>query len=192
MFFSVILPIYNVEKYLNECVESILAQTFKDYEIILVDDGSKDGSGAICDAYAEQYDFIKVIHKENGGSSDARNKGIEAAKGEYIVYIDGDDYVIRFDFLESIYKKIDEENTDIVLYKFAKFFDDEKIFEPCTFSLPCIGNKSDPDALLLELVKKDAYYGMAWVKAFRRSIVIENGICTCHQYQLVALSGKAP
>ncbi|MBP1535818.1 MAG: glycosyltransferase, partial [Ruminococcus sp.] len=79
--YSFVIPVYNVEKYLNECVDSILSQTYKDYEIILVDDGSKDNSGKICDEYAAKYDFIKVIHQENMGLSMARNNGVDAAEG---------------------------------------------------------------------------------------------------------------
>ena len=103
--FSIILPIYNVEKYLPKCVESILSQTFTDYEIILVDDGSTDNSPAICDKFAKEHSNIKVIHKVNGGQSEARNLGADTANGEYIIFIDSDDFIIKNDFLEKINKK---------------------------------------------------------------------------------------
>ncbi|MGM9549262.1 MAG: glycosyltransferase family 2 protein [Faecousia sp.] len=90
---SVIVPVYNVEAYLPRCVESILAQTYGKLEIILVDDGTKDNSGAICDAYARQDDRIRVIHKPNGGLSSARNAGIDAAAGEYLSFVDSDDWI---------------------------------------------------------------------------------------------------
>lgn len=90
---SVVVPAYNIEKYLERCVESILAQTFADLEILLVDDGSKDQSGALCDVYAEKDCRIRVIHKANGGLSDARNAGTEKARGNWICYIDGDDFI---------------------------------------------------------------------------------------------------
>ena len=90
---SVIVPVYKVEKYLKRCVNSILNQDFEDYEIILVDDGSPDGCPAICDEYAKLYAKISVIHKKNGGLSDARNIAVAQSKGEYIVFIDSDDYV---------------------------------------------------------------------------------------------------
>lgn len=94
MKFSVIIPVYNVEKYLSTCIESILGQNFKDFEVILVDDGSTDNSGNICDEIAQKYcDFIRVIHKENGGLSSARNAGLKVAEGEYIVFVDSDDYI---------------------------------------------------------------------------------------------------
>lgn len=92
MLLSVVIPVYKVEKYLNECVDSIINQSFDDYEIILVDDGSPDKCPEICDEYANKYDFIKVIHKQNGGLSAARNTGIDAASGEYIMFLDSDDY----------------------------------------------------------------------------------------------------
>lgn len=172
MFFSVILPIYNVEKYLEECVRSVLAQSFTDYELLLVDDGSKDSSGRICDELAAQDARIKVIHKENGGLSDARNAGTRVAEGQYIVYIDSDDFITSADFLLDIYNKATEKDSDVVLYKYSKYFDDTAEMADCTFSLGFADEISDSDELLYEMVKRDAYYGMAWVKAFKRSLVV--------------------
>ena len=90
---SVIVPVYNVEAYLPRCVDSILAQTYKNLEIILVDDGTKDRGGVICDEYAAKDPRVKVIHKENGGLSSARNAGIDVARGEYLAFVDSDDYL---------------------------------------------------------------------------------------------------
>ena len=90
---SVILPIYNVAQFLPRCIESVCSQTYDNLEIILVDDGSPDDCGDICDKYAEKDNRIVVVHKQNGGLSDARNKGAEIANGEYITFIDSDDYV---------------------------------------------------------------------------------------------------
>ena len=90
---SVIIPVYNVEKYLRRCVESVLNQTYVNLEIILVDDGSLDKSKSICDEFAQKYERVKVIHKKNGGLSSARNAGIELATGEYIGFVDSDDDV---------------------------------------------------------------------------------------------------
>ena len=90
---SVIVPVYNVEKYLNRCIDSILNQKFTDFELILVDDGSPDNCGVICDEYAENDSRVRVVHKENGGVSAARNSGIEVANGEYIMFVDSDDYI---------------------------------------------------------------------------------------------------
>ena len=98
---SIIIPVYNVEKYLNCCVDSVLAQTYKDFELILVDDGSSDNSGKICDEYAEKDSRICVIHKQNSGPSDSRNEGLDIAKGEYVYFVDSDDYA-EPDLLEKI------------------------------------------------------------------------------------------
>lgn len=109
---SVIVPIYGVELYLDNCIKSIIRQTYKNLEIILVDDGSPDRCGSICDSYAEKDIRIKVIHKENGGLSDARNTGIKIAKGDYITCIDSDDYVSN-DYIEYLLYKIQENNADM-------------------------------------------------------------------------------
>lgn len=112
---SIIVPIYNVEKYLHKCVDSILNQTFKNYELILVDDGSPDNSPKIADEYAEKYpEIITVLHKKNGGVGDARNYGISHAKGEYILILDSDDY-IENDMLECLYNSNLGLNSDIVV-----------------------------------------------------------------------------
>ena len=92
MRFSIIIPVYNSEKYLKACVNSVLQQSYKDIEVILVDDGSKDRSPQICDTYAGQDKRIRTIHKKNGGTADARNAGLEVATGDYITFIDNDDY----------------------------------------------------------------------------------------------------
>ena len=107
MKISIIVPIYNVENYIRQCVESVIAQTHQDLELILVDDGSPDNCGRICDTYAEGDSRIKVIHKENGGLSDARNVGVANATGEYILFLDGDDYWIAPCFLENLSLRIE-------------------------------------------------------------------------------------
>lgn len=109
---SVIVPVYNAEKYLARCVDSVLAQSFDDFELILVDDGSNDGSGAICDKYATRDSRVKVLHKKNGGVSAARESGIAQARGEYIAFIDADDYIAE-DYLKVLYQDIVKYNADI-------------------------------------------------------------------------------
>ncbi len=109
---SIIVPVYNVEKYLEKCVDSILKQTFTDFELILVDDGSPDNSGAICDQYAEKDARVKVIHKENGGLSSARNAGIDVARGKYLGFIDSDDYIAE-DMYALLYNNIVKEEADM-------------------------------------------------------------------------------
>lgn len=109
---SVIVPIYNVEQYLTHCIETILQQSYEKLEIILVDDGSLDNCGKVCDEFALKDSRIKVIHKQNGGLSDARNAGIDIATGDYITFIDSDDYVMP-DMIETLMNILTEENTDI-------------------------------------------------------------------------------
>ena len=103
---SVIVPVYNVEKYLSRCIDSILAQTFTDFELLLIDDGSKDKSGEICDEYANKDNHVKVFHKENGGVSSARNLGLDNAQGEWITFVDSDDFV-NSDWLSYYAKSFD-------------------------------------------------------------------------------------
>ena len=111
---SIIVPVYNAEKYLNRCIDSILSQTMTDFELLLIDDGSKDESGCICDEYAEEDARVKVIHKPNGGVSSARNLGIDRAKGKYIIFIDSDDYWLLPDCLESLTLMMDKFGCDCV------------------------------------------------------------------------------
>ena len=113
---SIIVPIYNVESYLRKCVDTLLAQDYADYEIILVDDGSPDKCPAICDDYAAQYDYIRVIHRENGGLSAARNSGIEVAKGKYVMFVDSDDYV-EPNVLGRLMAYIERDNLDVLRYR---------------------------------------------------------------------------
>lgn len=111
---SVIVPVYNAEKYLPECVESVLHQTLSDLELILVDDGSTDGSPALCDAYAGQDRRVRVIHKQNGGVSTARNAGLDVATGSYIAFVDSDDYIAP-DMYEKLLAKAVEYTCDVVM-----------------------------------------------------------------------------
>lgn len=120
---SIIVPVYNVENYLDECLMSIINNYIPGLEIILVDDGAKDNSGKICDSYAEKYDFIKVKHRPNGGLSAARNTGIELAKGKYIWFVDSDDYISDTS-IKDIFSRIDK-NVDVIVGNYLIFWEDE-------------------------------------------------------------------
>lgn len=120
---SVIVPVYNVEKYLQRCVDSLLAQTHEDLEILLVNDGSTDGSPALCDAYAKKDARIRVIHQKNGGLSAARNTGIDAATGEYLAFLDSDDYVDRATY-SLLLREMQERRADIVGMQFERVSED--------------------------------------------------------------------
>lgn len=111
---SIIVPVYNAEKTLNRCVDSILLQPFTDWELLLIDDGSKDSSGDICDEYARKDPRIKVFHKENGGVSSARNVGLDNAKGEWITFVNSDDWIVN-NALDIDY---DEVNEDLLLFSY--------------------------------------------------------------------------
>lgn len=126
---SIIVPVYQVEKYIRQCIDSILSQTFTDFELILVDDGSKDHSGEICDEYAVKDNRVKVIHKQNGGLSDARNKGLDNAVGNYFMFVDGDDSIAP-DMAKCLFQKIMEEDADIAVCNYRCVFenDSEKDF----------------------------------------------------------------
>ena len=111
---SIIVPVYNVEKYINKCVMSLINQTYKNFEILLIDDGSTDLSGKICDNYSKDYYFIRTFHKQNGGASEARNYAMSYVTGEYITFVDSDDYV-EIDFLEKMINLKDKKNADLVI-----------------------------------------------------------------------------
>ncbi len=170
---SVIIPVYNVEKYLKICLESVLNQTYQNLEIILVDDGSKDKSGQICDEYSKKDERIKVIHKENGGLSDARNVGIENSFGKYICFIDSDDY-IDVKFLENLYSIIKKYNADISVccYKIVSENSDHlKVEEKREYSEEVWNNEQSYKELLL-FGKLENYI---WNKLFKKSLF--NGVC---------------
>lgn len=121
---SVIVAVYNVEKYLSKCIESILNQTYKNLEIILIDDGSSDKSGDICDSYAKQDSRIKVIHRENKGIAYTRNEGLDTAKGDYITFVDSDDY-IHPQMYELMMRKLREQNADVVACDYLELPENE-------------------------------------------------------------------
>lgn len=121
---SIVIPVYNVEAYLVECIESVLNQTYQDFEIILIDDGSKDSSGEICDQYVEKDKRIQVIHQANGGLSAARNRGLEAATGKYIYFFDSDDIIVP-QTLELLTEMAEKDKAEVV------FFDAEVFFTDC-------------------------------------------------------------
>lgn len=120
---SVVIPVYNVERFLQECVDSVLCQTFKDFEIILVDDGATDSSGVICDEYSKNDNRIKVIHRKNGGLSAARNTGLDAANGEYVYFLDSDDW-IKKETLEKLVGLAESDKADVVFFDAFVFFTD--------------------------------------------------------------------
>lgn len=164
---SIIVPVYQVEKYLRQCIDSILAQTFQDFELILVDDGSKDRSGQICDEYAKKDDRIYVVHTLNRGAAAARNTGIQRASGTYIAFVDGDDYLAE-NMIGRMYEVILDAQCDLVICNFLHAFSDEKgNFSPPLQSMEISGRE------VLSHRKTQKNYGVwtvVWNKLYKRTI----------------------
>ncbi|MBR2215111.1 MAG: glycosyltransferase [Selenomonadaceae bacterium] len=163
---SVIVPIYKVENYLDRCVESIVNQTYSELEIILVDDGSPDNCPAICDRWARKDSRIKVIHKANGGLSDARNAGIEISTGEYLLFIDSDDYILP-QMCERLLNALQEASADIALCNL--FFDYGDRTEENTGVTPP-GIYTNHEILKEYFLRGNIELGVIWNKLFRRSL----------------------
>lgn len=167
------VPIYNMERYLSRCINTLLSQTCLDYEILLIDDGSTDASGAMCDNYVTKYpEQIRVLHKENGGLSSARNAGIDAARGEYIIFPDPDDWV-EPDYAEKLLMYLNQYRADLVCTGY--YVDTENS------SIPV---KSDSQAMLVmgkeaqrALLLPPQLSGFAWNKLYRLDIIRENNLC---------------
>lgn len=174
MFFSVIVPIYKVEKYLKRCIDSVLSQTCDDFELILVDDGSPDNCPHICDAYASENSNVKVIHKENGGLVSARRAGIKIASGEYVFNLDGDDALLP-EALECAKRIIIETNADIVSFSY-KEYRNGKIQNTVNDIAPTgLYTKEDMEKyiypyLLSDINMKHLFY-FVWGKAIRRTLI---------------------
>lgn len=168
---SVIVPVYNVEQFIRTCIESILDQTFIDIEVIIVDDGSPDNSGRICDEYMEKDKRVRVIHQENIGLSGARNRGIKAAKGRYICFVDSDDYIIP-EFCEIMYKMLETSKCDFCACRYQKFQYDEELL--CREKL----NVEEYSISNYEYLNKQITFGFsACAKLYRREIFNTNKFC---------------
>lgn len=162
---SIVVPVYKVESYLKKCVDSILNQTFTDFELILVDDGSPDNCPQICDEYAKKDARVKVLHKENGGLSDARNAGIEVATGEYIGFVDSDDYIAP-DMYERLYKLITENNCDMAICRAVIVREqDEPVYEDSDDI-----RVMDKDTANYQMIYKRLFGVNAWNKLCKREL----------------------
>ena len=184
---SVIVPVYNVEKYIKACVESLCAQSLKELEIILVDDGSPDNCGRICDEYAAKDSRIRVLHKPNGGVSAARNDGLRMATGEYVVFVDSDDYVPA-DAYEKLYSKAAASGADLVWGDMHRVYDDGRETYTSFFDKEFVTRDR---ALINQMIQADFYntycsfsgqggpafgYGSPCNKLIRRSLLQENNV----------------
>lgn len=188
---SIIVPVYNVEKYLKRCMESLLAQTLQEKEIILVDDGSADGSGAMCDAYAE-LPGVKVIHQENAGLGMARNTGMVAAGGEYIMFVDSDDYVGR-ELTEHLYQVCEKQGADICISGFRMVYPDgRQKARPCVDKTQVFTGRDVRQVLLntVGALPEDAldskYGATACARLYRRKIVRDFGIRFLSEREMIS------
>lgn len=171
---SIVVPIYNVEKYLYRCVDSILNQSYQNLEVILVDDGSPDNCGKICDEYAVKDSRVKVIHKYNGGLSDARNYGLNYASGQYIIFIDSDDYIEK-QLVERALGEIEKQDADVVIWGyFADFVDDNESLIDSQKRVPkkqVYDSKDSSFKVYSDLV---GFIGYAWNKMYRTDYLKTN------------------
>lgn len=177
---SVIVPIYNVEKYLRQCLDSLLVQTYKNIEVIMVDDGSPDNCGAICDEYAEKYNNFIAVHKENAGLGMARNTGMEHMSGEYVMFIDSDDY-ISADLIGNLYDAIKKNNVDIAKSGFYRVKDDGSIFNKRLYDDEVFEGKKAATEFLPRLIgsspeKKDSLEMSVWSSLYKSSHIKNNNI----------------
>lgn len=170
--FSIIIPVFNTEEYLDCCVKSVLTQTFRDFELILVDDGSPDNSPAMCDAWAEKDHRIRVVHQENGGLSVARNTGIRHASGEYLLFLDSDDWWSNDEVLNSLAKQLRRTPVDVLSFNYRKSYDGS--LEPPYFAetIPA----SECAESLAQMMQGDRWVTGACNKAIRRALLTENGL----------------
>lgn len=174
---SVVIPVYRVENYLCRCVDSVLHQSYQNFEVILVDDGSPDTCPQICNDYARKDNRIKVIHKENGGSSDARNKGIDLSSGEYILFLDSDDYWEGTDFLLHIVDAVLKRQADVILYGCKDFYveSNKSSISRSDYDLDFIHHHSS-EQIIRYLFNDGLFPGAAWLVAVKRQLVVSKRI----------------
>lgn len=169
--FSVIMPAYNVEKYIGESIDSILGQNYSSFELIIIDDGSTDNTREVCEEYAKIDKRIKFVHKTNGGLSSARNRGLQIAKGEYVLFIDSDDYWCDYSTLKKINSIIESTRGDLIVFSFEKVYkDDSKLVKnnksKSKFVFDCCKEK-----IMKYLIEKNIYKACAWNKCVKKEII---------------------
>lgn len=166
---SVIVPVYNVEKYLERCLNSIVNQSYENLEIILVDDGSTDNSGIICDKWAEKDDRVVVIHKKNGGLSDARNWGMKEAHGAFIGFVDSDDWIAK-DMYEKLINAIERDGSDIAACGVQMVWEDSEKTEMLTHNRSCVLSNQEAQEKLIE---ESLVLHPVWYKVYKREVIAD-------------------
>lgn len=174
---SVIVPIYNVEKYLQTCIDSILNQSYVNIEVILVNDGSSDNCGCICDRIALMDKRVKVIHKKNCGLSSARNVGLDTATGDYVIFLDSDDWWVDKEFLKISVEHLNETNSDLLLFQSKRIYEESGYIENFNGIIERnrLVNQEKTNALRY-LLRNNLFKAAAWDKMIKRSILITNNI----------------
>ena len=169
MLISVIVPVYNVAPYLDECLESICSQTYGKLEVVLIDDGSKDDSGKICDLWREKDPRIHVLHKQNAGVSSARNDGLELCTGDLITFVDSDDW-LELDMLEGLVRCLRENDADAVMCGFVDYPHGAPVKKGLFTVSAC-----DYTGAVFQMIRRNGYFTSLWAKMFRRELVFRKG-----------------
>ncbi len=172
MLISIVIPVYNVEKQLRECVNSVLKQTYKKIEIILVDDGSPDNCPLICDEYEKTDARVKAIHQKNGGLSNARNRGMKEAQGEYLLFLDGDDYYCEENAIEKLVDRIKITKADVLNFSYVKYYEDTNQKIEYFMDIENMPTEFDEKKQQLEYMEKfNLYIASACNKMIRRNLL---------------------
>ncbi len=187
---SVVVPVYKVEKYLCQCLDSVRAQTYRNLEVIMVDDGSPDNCGVICEKYAEKYSNFKVVHKKNMGLGMARNTGLEYVTGEYVMFLDSDDY-IDADLIEKLYEQITIHNVDVCRSGSRSVNDSGEITSKDSFPDEVFLGKAAATEFLPRLIgsapdKKDGLGRAVWATLYKTSHIIRNNITFPSERDLIS------
>lgn len=173
--FSVIVPVYGVEAYIRQCIDSVLNQSYDNFELILVDDESPDNCPLICDEYTNMDFRVCVVHKKNGGLSDARNTGIKHATGDYILFLDGDDYWLNANLLETLCERINQYPSDVICLNYKKIYENGK---GSTYF--CLGGNMPEEnmgeASIRFVIQNDVWIASAWNKVIRRSLFLSGDL----------------
>ena len=173
--FSIIVPVYNTEKELERCVRSVTSQSCGEFELILVDDGSKDSSGSLCNQFASEDSRIVAIHQENAGSSEARNTGIRAAKGDFLLFLDSDDLWSDPNALAELKKNIAQNPADVICFG-VEIYEDDGTFVKARIPSVCEGEDQSKERVLQHLIYTNQYFSASYVKVLQRDWFLANNL----------------
>lgn len=175
---TIIVPVYNGERTIRRCIDSLLHQTYKNIELLLIDDGSEDRTAEICRVYAKKYSHIRFIHKENGGEATARNRGLREATGEYVCFVDADDYV-EPEFVSILIKPFQNGTAELSVCGFVEELHEKEVFRP-----HCEKSQFTRAEALAHLLKEQSFRGYVWNKMFRMDVIRRNNLHFCEQLEI--------